>query len=363
MDKLLLSMIIPCYNTERYVLRAVDSVLTQPAGGGIELLTVDDGSWDKSAELLDYKCTTDSRVIVIHQKNQGVSMARNHAIDAAKSKYVGFLDADDFWNKDFLDLSICKIINMGEYDIIGFSYNRITFDGRYQRNYSVRIDKGSESDERDELDDYHFCSFVYRRKFLLVHRLYFPKVKNNEDSVFLSMVSSFVPKYRKIDKNIFNYVMNPESNVHRTDSISMFSEQYNAWSFFNEFCKQNGIDYWFTFDIFILANRLIPAFCAYHKYKESCSFCLEDPRLKVIKHYKEFPLEGLPAIKKTIASFVEHPFLYWIKCRTIVRAIFNLKYFLYKHPGLRKPFDDVFYTRAGWKRVTDEWILSMMKEN
>lgn len=97
-------VVIPVYNAKKYLQQAVDSVLDQPYKG-IDIVLVDDGSTDGSAELCDEIAQREERVNVIHQANGGVSSARNTGIEhvlknAQENDYIAFLDADDFWTED-----------------------------------------------------------------------------------------------------------------------------------------------------------------------------------------------------------------------------------------------------------------------
>ncbi|MDR1322019.1 MAG: glycosyltransferase [Gracilibacteraceae bacterium] len=89
------SVIMPVYNAETYLARAVDSVLAQTLRD-LELILVDDGSTDTSSALCDDYAARDDRVRVIRQKNGGAPAARNAGIAAASSEYIGFMDSDDY---------------------------------------------------------------------------------------------------------------------------------------------------------------------------------------------------------------------------------------------------------------------------
>lgn len=90
----MISVIVPAYNSERWVEAAVRSVLSQSENDW-ELIIVDDGSTDRTGELCDSFAMTDSRIRVIHRDNGGLSVARNSGIDVARGEWITFLDADD----------------------------------------------------------------------------------------------------------------------------------------------------------------------------------------------------------------------------------------------------------------------------
>lgn len=91
----LISVIVPVYNAEKYLRKCVASICEQTYQN-LEIILVDDGSRDKSAELCDALALEDSRIIVIHKENGGAASARNTGIDAMHGDYAGFVDADDW---------------------------------------------------------------------------------------------------------------------------------------------------------------------------------------------------------------------------------------------------------------------------
>lgn len=101
-----ISVIVPIYNVEKYLRRCVDSILNQTFSD-FELILVDDGSPDNCGKICDEYAVKDRRIVVIHQKNGGLSTARNAGIDWAfvnsNSQYLSFIDSDDWVHPDFLE--------------------------------------------------------------------------------------------------------------------------------------------------------------------------------------------------------------------------------------------------------------------
>lgn len=95
----LISVIIPVYNVEKYLVRCVDSILAQTYQN-LEVILVNDGSKDGSGSICDEFAQKDSRVRVIHKANGGLSSARNAGMDAAKGEYISFIDSDDWIEED-----------------------------------------------------------------------------------------------------------------------------------------------------------------------------------------------------------------------------------------------------------------------
>lgn len=111
------SIIIPVYNTEKYIERCVKSVLTQTYDN-YEIIIINDGSTDKSIEILS-KFENNNQIKIINQDNNGVSSARNLGIKKSTGDYILFLDSDDFYEKELLETLKNTITNE---DIIKFGY-------------------------------------------------------------------------------------------------------------------------------------------------------------------------------------------------------------------------------------------------
>jgi glycosyltransferase involved in cell wall biosynthesis len=100
MEKII-SVIVPVYNVEDYLPKCLDSILQQ-SFTDFELILIDDGSTDRSGKICDQYAQIDNRIKVIHQKNGGLSNARNSGIDIAIGKYFSFVDSDDWIDKNML---------------------------------------------------------------------------------------------------------------------------------------------------------------------------------------------------------------------------------------------------------------------
>ena len=117
----LLSIITPVYNVATYLDRSVQSILSQPYRD-IELILINDGSTDDSAAICDKWARVDSRVIVIHKVNGGVSSARNAGLEVAKGDYLTFVDPDDFIASDTYDINMRYLIDHQDVDILQYPY-------------------------------------------------------------------------------------------------------------------------------------------------------------------------------------------------------------------------------------------------
>lgn len=127
------SVIMPVYKVERFVERAVRSVLCQTYSD-FELLAVDDGSPDQSGVLLDHLAQQDPRITVYHQQNAGAPVARNRAIEAARGKYLYFMDADDWAEPTML----ADMVAFAEENDLELVVSAFTIDTYYDETHFVR---------------------------------------------------------------------------------------------------------------------------------------------------------------------------------------------------------------------------------
>ena len=116
-----ISIIVPAYNVEKYVEKCIQSLINQ-SYKNIEIILVDDGSNDRSNKIIDEYAKVDSRILTIHQKNKGVSAARNAGLKVATGEYVGFVDPDDYVDYQMYETMLKKIeLNMSDLAVCGFS--------------------------------------------------------------------------------------------------------------------------------------------------------------------------------------------------------------------------------------------------
>jgi len=194
MTGVVLTVIIPAYNAEKYLPQCLDSVIGQTLKD-IEVICVDDGSTDGSASVLQAYAQKDSRISVLTQGNSGQSAARNRALEKAKGAYVQFLDADDW-----LDPDCCRVLSgqtaAGKLDMLSMaavSYEEES--GRYVREpfYNFYyLTGGGETAllSRDECLQHWWemapsaALTIYRTDFLRANNLRFEEGLKFEDCLF-----------------------------------------------------------------------------------------------------------------------------------------------------------------------------------
>lgn len=122
-----ISVIIPCYNGSKY-LHVVYQCLKQQTFEDFEAIFIDDGSTDDSGIIIDSFAKSDSRVNVIHQKNSGVSAARNAGLQIAKGEYICFIDCDDKVENDYLEKLYSKTYD-GKTDVVIGMFRVVNLSG------------------------------------------------------------------------------------------------------------------------------------------------------------------------------------------------------------------------------------------
>ncbi len=135
----LISVIIPVYNVQKYLLRCVESVKNQ-THKNLEIILVDDGSPDDCPKMCDRMANEDQRIKVIHKPNGGQGLARNSGIEIATGKYVAFIDSDDWISEDYIE-NLYLAITQNDYDIVIASHS-VANDVENIIPQKLRIDEG-----------------------------------------------------------------------------------------------------------------------------------------------------------------------------------------------------------------------------
>ena len=207
---MLISVVIPVYNVEKYLRQCLDSVLAQ-AFSDYEVICVNDGSTDGSGRILKEYASGNPVVKVIEQKNGGLSAARNAGLKKAEGKYVLFLDSDDWLEKDALQTLADAADGQ---DMICFNGRRFIEDqDRYEAaDDIVPVDEMTGWDYYNKFSLLHrnfaFVCVVlrlYRREFLLENNLWFAEGIYHEDNRFTPLVCYHAGRVRVIDNVLYDY--------------------------------------------------------------------------------------------------------------------------------------------------------------
>lgn len=266
-----ISIIIPVYQTEKYLRKCLRTVSDQ-SYKNIEIFLIDDGSTDASKEICDEMAKMDDRFIVIHQKNQGVSFARNVGLDLCTGDYVMFVDADDWLELDCCERAI-DLIRQNDSDICFFEmYIERTISEKtfalkkfLEHSSKVEILKGTvpfkTGDSEDNMVFYGpYCKLFKREKIGDIR--YLPELKYGEDAIFNMQVILKADSFCFDEKPLYHYRKNDlsvtasfkEDRVEQSLLRLKYTEQIiqdNNLNFLNDDFRQMFINL-----IFWLINNL-----------------------------------------------------------------------------------------------------------
>lgn len=227
---MLISIIIPAYNAQRYLRQTLQSVLSQ-TGGRLEILVVNDGSTDDTGRIAEDYTRRHSCIRVIHTENRGVSHARNVGIREARGRYVSFLDADDVLCADAYTPELEAVLDKGEYDLLSFGY----FSSDHNLHYGRANPEQTRVLTREDpgflrlANQKSFSARLYRRE-LLKNIRFFEGIRYAEDSVFSYLAFHRARNLACFDRYWFLYRNNLHSALHNTDGWQfLLTDCIPAW--------------------------------------------------------------------------------------------------------------------------------------
>lgn len=212
------SIIMPIYNRENKISQAIDSVLNQNYKN-IELILVNDGSTDNTEEIcLKYK-KKDKRIIYLKIENSGPGGARNKGIDISTGKYIMFIDSDDYYDVNMVEIMVSCINNKQQECVI---CNRIV----KRKNKEIKIEllekemkKENKSDFIEFLQENNLfnspCNKIYLKSIIEINNIRFDeRFMSGEDYKFNLDYFNNISTAKTINKFLYNYVMNDDSIIH-----------------------------------------------------------------------------------------------------------------------------------------------------
>lgn len=213
------SIIIPVYNSEKYLSRCIESIIAQ-SYKNIEIICVNSGSKDKSLDILRYYCSTDNRIIIINKENEGVSCARNAGLNSAKGEYIYFVDSDDYIQNNAIEKAVSY--SDKDIDLVIFKANIIsptqnTEDTRDKACCKLLYNgKVKFNDKKIFNTNVHLWNKMYKNSIIKQNNILFPNGLHYEDAAFFYKYTAFCKYACYTSDTLYNYCITKNSIMDRT---------------------------------------------------------------------------------------------------------------------------------------------------
>lgn len=332
-ENILVSIIVPVYNVERALVECVESILEQTYKN-IELVLVDDGSTDRSVRICDDFAQKDSRVIVIHTQNNGVSKARLKGFESSQGDFVYFVDADDYLTPNAIQILLSKAIET-KVDVVISEYNHVKNNGV---NPYVRRLVGFYS--KKDIDLFMDNSFLYdyiTRKTIISIAIWGKLYKRNvlegvlekgigikygEDVVITYVIMKRSQSIFVIKDCLYNYRVYEGGGLKRTIP-DMYCDMEKVWKKLLEYNENKSIEMQFPIAITMFCKKILiqASKTRLINYQECKSILRQLYQMDFFKKYVK------DAAKKTVCSFQETLNYYFFKydCRLVIYILLYIK--------------------------------------
>lgn len=299
------SIIMPVYNAEKYIAEAIESVFCQSYENW-ELLIVNDGSTDHSPEIIDFYSQKDARIKAFHRKNEGVSMARNFALNQMSGAYVTFIDSDDVYHADRLKRMLQVFEQNPDCDIVFTRH--IQFTGILKITGTSSPGKASIIDNnilRNVISDSmnHFiCNTMIRAS--VARKEQFCPIRFAEDYCYIRDCACHCRQMAVLDDELYYYRRDNENAM----TSHFFSDKYiQDYMMLVENTYQFCIDHHLE-DLFyrnMVAHEYAQNSMRIRKCTTYSKFvtCMNDPQFRA----------GLKFAETSQCSFLERILFFWVK--------------------------------------------------
>ena len=321
----LVSIVVPIYNTEKYLATCVESILQQ-SYDNIQVCLINDGSNDNSLSICQKYEDKDQRVTVTNKCNGGVSSARNVGIESAKGDYVAFVDSDDILKSDFVEI-LLKAMLSNNVDVVFSGYTLLYGKKEVIKKPRIEAGKYNAIDLRKKLIDDgtlsgilfgSVCGALYKRDIILSQNVWFDEnIKVNEDGIFNLIYLKYAEKIEVLPASGYLYRQFTKREILKVPHI-LFDDELNKASKIitdNFSCFQD-------FDVQIRRRELSVAFWKAIRCRNvdntirSIANDLKDEfsYLPLQDYYIFLDFDHISKVKKLLAYLLSHGFYYAFAC-------------------------------------------------
>ena len=289
MNEVKLSVIVPVYNAEQYLRRCVDSILDATiflGGGGREIILIDDGSIDDSSRICNELAEKNREIKVFHISNQGVSKARNYGIENSRGKYIAFVDADDYIEKNMYKIMIAQMESDSTLDVGVCLWNFIDQNGKKVVNKeNISFSAYGKQTGRDFLKHIYDDSYtngivvspwnkIFKRECIVKHKMV---GRYAEDDYLMSKVfSNDDCRIVVIKEILYNYCENDDQMTKKEDNINKL--------FFLDVLKERELLFSYSDELVFKTQKLYVEMCIEYYSTFHCKADMER-YITILKKY------------------------------------------------------------------------------
>ena len=293
MSNISISVLMPVYNSEKFLLETVQAVINQSYINW-ELILVDDGSTDNSKEICTQLMNDDKRIKYIFQENLGVSHTRNVALENAQGKYIVFVDSDDLIHEDYLKILINSIEkNNSDISVCNFIERKISNTGKIEditREFYLK-----EVMEMSEMKDYimdfgnsgllnPLWNKIYKNQIIKENNITFDeKVETGEDFIFNLQYFRKVKKISFIKDSLYYYIRRNNNSITYKYIENMYEKGWEIHWLLESFLKDMG--FYNEENAYVLyGNHLTGVFSAFlNLYHDHCKLTSKEKKAYIKK--------------------------------------------------------------------------------
>ncbi|MDR2825044.1 MAG: glycosyltransferase [Prevotellaceae bacterium] len=233
-----ISVIIPCYNGEKYIAKCLENLLSQTCKS-LEIIVVNDGSKDKSLDIIQkFKDLRFQNLVIINQANRGLSAARNAGIDCATGDYIHFFDVDDEVNDVFFENMLSAIVG-GDADIAcGGMINEPSPRKNLIYSKLEILTTTADKLEKTKVGRWGYVwRYLFKMDFLKHHNLRFEEGRFIEDLPFTLPAVYFAEKLAIVPDAIYTYKLQ-ENSIMTTNDFAHRRKRFRDWQHVKTFRKE-----------------------------------------------------------------------------------------------------------------------------
>ena len=289
MNEVKLSVIVPVYNAEQYLRRCVDSILDATiflGGGKSEIILIDDGSIDDCSRICNELAEKNREIKVFHISNQGVSKARNYGIENSRGKYIAFVDADDYIEKNMYKIMIAQMESDSTLDVGVCLWNFIDQNGKKVVNKeNISFSAYGKQTGRDFLKHIYDDSYtngivvspwnkIFKRECIVKHKMV---GRYAEDDYLMSKVfSNDDCRIVVIKEILYNYCENDDQMTKKEDNINKL--------FFLDVLKERELLFSYSDELVFKTQKLYVEMCIEYYSTFHCKADMER-YITILKKY------------------------------------------------------------------------------